>query len=123
LRQAGARADGLRRPGPSGRKAGGAVQFRVATEAGLSGGSARAKRLESDLRRLGRLPARRAPRRFTRSDRWSSVGDGGVDPVRAKLPDVAGIVPVSVVVMIERIEREIGSGITDGRREHDEKHK
>jgi len=43
--------------------------------------------------------------------------------VRAKLPDVAGIVPVSVVVMIERIEREIGSGITDGRREHDEKHK
>jgi hypothetical protein len=111
---------GLERPGPSDREVGGAAQFRVASKAGLGGRCARAERLVSDLRGPERDPSRRAPNGLDRSDRRASIGDGGSDPVRAKLSDVARIVPVAVVMLLERPEREIGRRIPDRHREQEQ---
>ena len=109
------------RPGPSGHTAGGTGQLRVARAVRLGGRSARAERLESDLRG----PWSIAPRTAQRSLRWSGrracVGDGGVDPVRTKLSNVARIIRVAIVMMPGRLERGIGSKTLDRHREREEK--
>jgi hypothetical protein len=63
---------------------------------------------------------RRTPRGLPEHDRRASIGDSGIDPVRAKLSDVTGIVPVAILVMIERPEREIRSRVPDRRRKREE---
>jgi hypothetical protein len=55
----------------------------------------------SDLQRTRSVLPRRTPRGLPERDRRASIGDGGIDPVRAKLSDVTGIVPVAILVMIE----------------------
>ena len=111
-------ADGLRQPGPSGRKAGRTARFRVARKAELGGGSARAKRLASDPRRPGTVRAHDPPGRLQRRERRASIANGGIDPVRAQLSDVTRIIPVAIVVMAKRCE--IGSQISDRHRERKE---
>jgi hypothetical protein len=64
---------------------------------------------------------RRTPRGLPERDRRASIGDGGVDPVRAKLSDVTGIVPVAILMVLERPEREIGSRVSDRHRKREEK--
>ena len=85
-------------------------------------GSARADRLVSDLQRPGRIAVRRRPRRLTWCDRGAMIGDGGLDPMRAQLSDVAGIIPVTVVMVAQRSEVEIGSRVSDGCREREKQH-
>jgi hypothetical protein len=111
-------ADGLRQPGPSGRKAGRTAQFRVARKGELGGGSARAKRLASDLRRPGTVRAHGTPGRLQRRERRASIGNGGIDPMRVQPSDVTRIIPVAIVVMAKRCE--IGSQISDQHRERKE---
>ena len=111
---------GLRQPGPSGREAGGTAQFRVARKVGLDGRSARTEWLVSNLRGSMNTPGRRVPCRLLCRDREPSIGNGSVDPVRAKLSDVTSVIRVTIVVIHGRPEREIGGNTGDRHREHEE---
>src|SRR5262249_29547861 len=76
--------------------------------------------LVSNLRGSMSTPGRRVPYRLLCRDREPSIGDGSLDPVRAKLSDVTSVIRVTIVVIQGRPEREIGGKTGDRHREHEE---
>ena len=94
-------------------------QLSLGTKARLGGGSARAERLENDLRRPGDV-GRRSMGSRRRRDKCQRISDGSVDPAGKDLPDVACIIGVAIEMLGGRLELGIQGRTPDTYPEREE---